>query len=351
MNETTKQLPEGREGILSNQRNLPTKKSLGASNDLASLNSLVALLNNPAITGAQVPPEAKDEVKIVLPHPIEQPPPAAPVQTSAPAVPPSSLTETSPSSIVTIPKPRRQVNRIFFTGIIASGKDYVAGQCGAVVLGLADPIYALVNQLFGTSVSANQGKDIPGVREMLQTLGQWGRGDVSLKYPLTPARALMISYVRSLGGLLPAELQVDWASFGANKNLWLDSLVARADLLPANRRVAVTNVRFENEYKLLSSRGWTSFHVMCSPATRTARLNLLKSAPSPTTLNDESEGLAKFLDADVTHKGAKPGGKLRAIWNDSGPKPSPRLYSVNEWLQELAIEDAVVPTTNAVSME
>jgi hypothetical protein len=161
----------------------------------------------------------------------------------------------------------------------------------------------------------------------------------------------MIAHVHAVGPQLPDDLLVDWTSFGMNKNIWLDSLVARANILPANRRVAVTNVRFENEHKLLSSQGWSTFHVMCSPATRQARMKRWVAAPSPSVFNDDSEKLAKFLDADVMSKGSKSGGKLRAIWNDTVPSPSPRLYNVNEWLQELAIGDAVVPDTHTMSQE
>jgi hypothetical protein len=310
------------------------------SPEIAGLNDLLGLMNNPAITGAEVPKGEDVKVK----HPNLRKPLIPVVQnTTTPEPDAQSAMPTAP----TIPGKRASVSRLFFTGTIAAGKDYIASQCGAQVIGFADPIYALVNHLFGTNVSATTGKDIPGVREMLQILGQWGRGDVNPRYPLTPARAFMLLHVRGLAGKLPEELCVDWASFGLSKDIWLDSLVERAKRLDAGQRVAATNVRFENEFKRLQSEGWVHYHVLCSPATRAERLKKqgIDIAKSKAVV-DESEKLAAFLDADVARKCKMLGSKLRCVWNDTAPLPSKRLYSGNEFLQELAIGE-VAPETEA----
>jgi len=52
-----------------------------------------------------------------------------------------------------------------------------------------------------------------------------------------------------------------------------------------------------------------------------------------------SDALAAALNADVTKRiSAQPrGSKLRVIWNDTVPAPSPRLYSVAEFLSTLVL--------------
>src|SRR4051812_18700276 len=88
------------------------------------------------------------------------------------------------------------IKRLALSGQLKSGKDYVANQCGYTVVGFADPIYALVKVLLGTS-----DKNIPGVRRMLQLVGQWGRGIVSEEYPLTLERASTTKWIKYTGAV------------------------------------------------------------------------------------------------------------------------------------------------------
>jgi hypothetical protein len=237
--------------------------------------------------------------------------------------------------------------RIFFTGRIAVGKDYVAAASGAKIFGFADPLYYLVKHFFGVDCSATAGKNLPGVRACLQTFGNWGRGEVSEQYPLTPARAAFVTMIRSLSasGVLDKSLGVDWATYGSDKNIWLAACVARVDAFRKTNpeaRVAITNVRFQNELKALREAGWTHYHVMCSPATWKDRLTKRGLAENSPALRDESERLAAFLDGDVTKKisGNAGGGRLRVIWNDNVVKPpSNRLHTLDQFLQEAAVAD------------
>jgi hypothetical protein len=316
------------------------------ANDKATLGALLGLLNNPAVTGAQVPPEEREQLKSVraesaafedssdallasVTSPPEESVPAAPAATREPGVSPSRIGA-----------------KLFFTGRVASGKDYCATQVGAHVMGFADPLYALVNACFGLQVSATAGKEIPGVREVLQIFGQWGRGAISGKYPVTPARALFCHHVRrELGPMLPEELNVNWAVFGTDPDIWLDSAIRRADAWSAanpGQRIALTNVRFENEYKRLVAAGWTGYHVMCGANTWSARLKSQGLDTASPALKDTSEELAIHLDKDTIRKVHSPnpgGGMLRVIWNDTAPPPSKRLYTVGQWLQEVAISE------------
>lgn len=333
---------------LKNQTSTPLPKSDGLKSEVASLNNLLGMLNNPALTGAEVPPEAKEAVRVPVskPHPNMRCTPAPNAVGPSLALAPIASTETAIPEKVRLRVTRKPLTRIFFTGVMGVGKDYVANAAGAQTLGLADPIYHLVNVLFpGLLVSATHGKDISGVRELMQTLGQWGRGDINAKYPLTPARAMMLSYIQQLAksGVFSPDVCVDWADYGVNQDIWVNSLITRAAKLDAGRRVAVTNVRFENEFKRLQTEGWVHCHVMCSVPTRQERLKKIGTNPNSPALTDTSERLALALDTDVAKKIKASGNPLRVVWNDSVPSPSPRVYTLNQWLQEVAIGEVPLP--------
>lgn len=227
--------------------------------------------------------------------------------------------------------------KLFFTGQIGTGKDYLASQIGATVIGVADPLYELVNFMFGLNVSADAAsKTTPGVRKMLQRLGQWGRGEVTAEYPLTEERWLITETIRSRpwerGKATPSEvfLSVSWDSFGRDENIWLESALRRADLQVASghKPVAVTNVRFTNEFKAFHTAGWAHFHVMASELTLAKRRgpNFNQAA-----LADVSEQLAKRLDADVMKRLTQPGGRLRVVWNDTPTPRTERLLTSDQF--------------------
>lgn len=306
-------------------------------------------MNNPLITGAEVPKGEnvlagtatdKHGATIVSDS----------IPVAIPTLPPLNLDRRNSPPFA--PKPtiaRAPVNpsKIFYTGLIGAGKDYIAEQTGAAIFGFADPIYHLAEYFFGITVNSKAGKDIPGVRAFLQAAGQWGRAEVSEQYPLTPARACFISMIRSLGeaNRFDPKYEVDWSSYGRNKDIWLNATNARVEKFLAQNsesRVAITNVRFQNEYKRLNELGWTGFHIMCAPETRLKRVTVGSNS------KDVSEQLAAFLNHDVTRKiSAQPNGaKLRAVWNCSTPSPSPRLYTVPEFLASFAptIDDSGVMT-------
>lgn len=285
-----------------------TKPFASARNtEAASLKALIDELNNPEIEGTEIPVEAV------------KPPLRKSVVPTAPAIPANAA-----------PLPQR----LFFTGRLAVGKDFVADQIGGTKVGFADPLYAVVSELFNITVTGTSNKDLPGMRKMLQLIGQWGRNVVSPEYPYTGERALLCESIRALGraGKLPG--YVNWESFGQDNNLWVDGLIRRVSQMQPEERIINTNVRFEFEFKALAAEQFEHFHIMCDPATMTARLaakGLKFGAPE---LRDISEQLAISLDADVTKQISqhRAGKKLRVIWNSSAPAPSPRFYSVAEFL-------------------
>jgi hypothetical protein len=298
-------------------------------NDQHALRELVGFLNNNSVTGAVVPPEAKQEIAAVL----------SPSSTALIApIPTASL---SPPPEQSVPNTPAQLGRkIFFTGRMFSGKDFVASHIGADIFGFADPIYALTEYLHGVKVNSKEGKDHhPGIRQFMQSVGQWGRNEINSQYPLNAERAMFCMMIRSLANqncLMPG---VEWGQFGLTPDLWIDGLLARVAATEQQqqtvyRRYAVTNCRFPNEYKSLTAEGWQHWHVVCSPQTWLARLSKNGLDAKSPVISDISEKLAADLNADLIKKLSthKQGNKMRVIWSDElVPPPSNRIYTIGEF--------------------
>ena len=238
----------------------------------------------------------------------------------------------TPTSPPVVPPTHTLGRKIFFTGRLCAGKDHVAGQIKpAKILGFADPIYTLAEFLFNVKVTSTSGKDVPGMRKFLQTVGQWGRNEVNEKYPLTAERAMFCQMIRSYAQNKIIQLEgVDLENFGLNPDLWVDALVARAENIA--ERVIATNCRFPNEYHRLIQAGWQHWHIVCSPQTMVKRLATRGLGPNSPEVNDMSEQMALKLDkqlAEVLTR--REGNKLQAIWSDEAAKPSDRLYSVEQF--------------------
>lgn len=298
----------------------PLDKSM-LGTDVQALNQLVSFLNNPAVTGAVV----EKEIATSSPALAEA---LAPDKVVAPPA------QSAPLEQQISPTPLGR--KIFLTGRLCSGKDYIAGKIGADIFGFADPIYSLAAYLLNVKVNANEGKDAPGVRKFLQTVGQWGRNEVTEQYPHTVERAMFCMMVRSLANQNCLSAGVEWGMFGLSSDLWIDGLLKRVDVLPmdSSRIIAVTNCRFPNEYKRLSEAGYQHWHIICSPSTWLARLAERKLDAKSAVLSDTSEQLASNLNADLTRKlsAAKHGPKMRVIWNDEKlPCPSNRIYTFAEF--------------------
>lgn len=288
------------------------KSNLGT--EVAALNSLVGFLN----TGAVVPPEAKEEIAAAFhktPSPVQE--------QGAPIAPPAAR---PPNPVAPLGR------RIFFTGRMCSGKDFVANQIGADIFGFADPIYSLAEYLLNIKVTANENKDAPGVRKFLQQVGQWGRNEISEQYPHTAERAMFCMMVRSLANQNCLGPGVDWGIFGLTADLWIDGLLKRADAVNSNR-IVVTNCRFPNEYRRLSEANFEHWHIVCSPQSWLSRLAEKKLDAKSPEVSDMSEKLAADLNADLLKKmsAQKVGNKMRVVWSDTTPPPSNRVYSLDEF--------------------
>jgi len=228
---------------------------------------------------------------------------------------------------------------LFFTGRMKAGKDFCASVAGCKIFGFADPLYLLSNFLFGTS-----DKTVPGVRQFLQKAGQWGRGTVNSEYPLTTERAVFIQLVRALGrGKQLNDPLTDWENYGKAEGIWLNSCVARVtEWRKANptQRVAISNVRFVDEYNRLRELGWRHWHILCSPKTWEQRLAVEKLTLTSPEVRNYSEQFAIHLDADVHKKISGLGStRFHVVWSDpAAPPMSTRVHTVSDFLRTVKAE-------------
>lgn len=343
----------------------PLKRREGAVD--ASMRGLAATLdfmNNPEISGAVVPPGVDPKADLKNPPPVQSLGPTGAQGMASPAgspghgfldEPPNGPHDTGVIVNVAAPPPVSN-QKFMLTGRLNVGKDYVANAAGLTVFGFSQPLYDIANYFFpGRNIGPNSGKEVPGVRQLLQAIGNYGRGDCDEKYPLTPARALFEDAIRTKGvaGEFGTESEVDWATFGLDPNIWLTACIKRVDrFLAANpdARVAITNVRFANEFNALKAAGWEHYHVQCSAATWAQRLAKSKLTPQSPQVADSSEKLAANFDAGVIKQisAQKVGQILRVIWSDTVPAPSIRLHSVSSWLSHInAVKPlAATPTSD-----
>jgi hypothetical protein len=311
--------------------NAPLARPLNRENlgqDRLALRNLVSMLNNPAITGAEVP-RGED---VSLPPPIA----GAPLGGIKDPVFTSPVPQHIAAPIAASVK-RIDASKNFYTGRLKAGKDFCAIQSGAKIFGFSEPLYYLLKFFFGVD-----NKDLFGARKFCQKVGQWGRGVINEQYDLTTERAVFTTLIRAAAGSFSNSYQVDWSSFGVNENIWLDGAVKRIEAYQTENigaRVAIVNVRFENEFKSLRQLGFRHYHVMCSTETWSKRLAKDGLNSNSPIVTDYSEKLAIALDHDVTKQISRQrvGPKLNVIWNDENvPPPSPRLYTTTEFLSALA---------------
>jgi hypothetical protein len=298
----------------------PLDKS-AMSNDNATLRALVAQLNDPRVTGAEVPKDEKYDAPsgaggatIIAPAtPVEQDKPAPVVATPAPAG-------------VQAPAPRISM-RLFFTG---RGVSDIVRAIGAIEYNIAKPVTDLASKLFPAIVFADDSNltkaFAPGVESFLLTLKAWGSGEVSPAFPITPARAIFIKMIHSMYGAPGAlPLGIDWAKFGTDEGFWIDSCInaakAQVDSDPGVR-VVVTGLTSEHEFKYIQAQGFSHWHSMARPG-----------------IGGVVDSLSNALDNSVTRQisTARNGTKLHCIWKDTTAPTSSRLWSLADFTSAAAV--------------
>ena len=217
--------------------------------------------------------------------------------------------------------------KIAFSGRLRAGKDYVAGRSNLSIVGFADPIYVICKHYFGSA-----DKSLPGMRQFMQAIGQWGWGAINEKYALTPERAMWVSSLRHDGPEIFRNERlfqnINWDNYGRNRSFWVDIMLNRPDMKDdtyAKTGVGIVNARFDHEFAPLAAAGFRQFHVQCSPATRRSRIEHYDEAAD----NDTSEQMAIRLDRECPDR--------EVIWNDGAAQPEGReLWTVDgfvEWLE------------------
>ena len=211
------------------------------------------------------------------------------------------------------------------SGLIGSGKDYLAEKLGYTCWGFADPMYEIAEYYFKT-----RDKSLPGMREFLQTIGQWGWGCVNDQYPLTTVRANTIAEIRRNGRNMTKNFHwVNWDLYGL-PGFWVNILFQRVRELRAKegydptlaKMIAITNVRFAPEYEQAKANDFEHFLILCSEETRRERA-LAKGSPlKPSQDNDTSEQLARSLATTLPDESI--------IWNDHRPMPDGKHYRTTE---------------------
>lgn len=319
---------------------MPFKPSpTNSSAEMRALDGMLSLTNKIAAESKGLEPPAP--VRTVMPR-------ITPDKEFVPKATPDPLPEVGPEPeelvlpapaqfipVPAVPMVTLGLRKIFFTGRICAGKDYLAAQANRQIFGFADPLYYLATHFFGVEVTATANKDLPGMREFLQKVGQWGRGTLDAKYPLTTERAIFVTMIRSLAaaGAIAGQ-EVEWKDFGSTADIWLEAALKRAAGSP---NAAITNVRFDNEFKRLKDEGWQHWHIVTSTNEWTTRIAKRGLTPQSPQVTDLSEKLSSALDAQVIKKvsGKQSGPKIHAVWNSSAPAPSPRIYTVAEFLAEV----------------
>lgn len=215
------------------------------------------------------------------------------------------------------------IRRLALSGLLCSGKDYVAEKAGFEIESFAKPLYALARYFFGTD-----DKTIPEIRRFMQIVGQWGWGAADEKYPYSMERALMVGLLRCDGATIIGMSEYQWHQFGASSDFWVRGLLARIER-PFSRhlRIAVTNVRYEHEIEPLKAAGFEHFVIACTHGERERR----NGKPISHDVNEDiSEAFARRC------LGEYPDNQI--IWNDSWPMPAGKKYLTVDQFVEIAKE-------------
>lgn len=223
--------------------------------------------------------------------------------------------------------------KIALIGPYGAGKDHVLAQFRYEVRAFSEPLKHIARHCFGTD-----DKKVAGMREFLQTIGQWGRGVRSEEYPLSTNRLLFEERItgpgdsaRKLRSELRSRYAVDVSRWGKS-DIWVRALVAR--LNAAQGKVGVSGLRFLNELAGVRSGGVQAFFVYASPA----ELKIRRTAQGVATTKagkDPSERLATAIlaglrtgvveyenpNADDAYSGPLSGLVDGVVWNSADPVP------------------------------
>jgi len=208
------------------------------------------------------------------------------------------------------------MKKLALSGLMFAGKDHIAKQAGFQALGFADAIYKIVKHYW-----KSDDKNNPEIRKALQCVGQLGRGNRSTevqKFFKNQPQAFIRQLQQDWLIILGHEYGTSWSQYGERPDFWVQILLERLEKFPQDIRIAVTNVRFENELDALHKVGFHHYLVACTEETRRMRGTVIEE-----THNDISEQYAKWLLQTLPDN--------RVIWNDKLKMPEGKKYL---WAEE-----------------
>lgn len=211
-------------------------------------------------------------------------------------------------------------NRLAMSGLLKSGKDWIAERICYTPVSFAEPLYAICKYCFGSCDKNN-----PRHRKFLQFLGQagWGCHD-DQHCPDDLHKAALTILLRREGPAIWNHK--NWDDFGRCSAFWVSDLLDRVENFHAHDKVVVTNVRFPHELEPMKAEGFEHYLVMCSERTRRERYwnDPAKSGiPIPEAIDfDTSEAMARALVETMPSN--------RIIWNDHRKVPKGAAYLLAE---------------------
>lgn len=174
---------------------------------------------------------------------------------------------------------------------------------------------------------AGPAKVVPGAQALLDAIKAWGKGEISAAFPVNPTRAMFVAFVHSLHAAKQLPGGIDWSAFGKNEGFWTDSVVEAAKAFHAenpDQRIVFTGINSVIELKYFQALGCTHWHV---------------SGPSNVKVTDFSTALDNNVIKQISVK--RNGAKLRCLWVGNTPSPSPRLWTLDEFIAAARIQPPV----------
>lgn len=221
------------------------------------------------------------------------------------------------------------INKLVLTGRMRAGKDTLCNKLNYKNISLAEPMYKIAEDVFQT-----RDKNVPGMREFLQNIGQWGWGHVDEDYPVTPERAILTYFIRQHGAdlLRGSYLGTDFTQYGKDVLFWTKMGNQRAMNImnsAGKSMVCISNARFEHEIKYLTKQGFQHYHIVCDDVSRDKRME--KSSLGRE--NDKSEQFSILLDREFD--------RSKCVWMDQEFDKPEGMLSFDE-MKELVFAPDVV---------
>ena len=218
-----------------------------------------------------------------------------------------------------------------FTGQLNVGKDHVGQMAGLTPITLPEPIYKVVQHIFGTK---DLDKTRVDIRRSMQLLGAWGRGTNEGETETVNGWTKMevTSLLRKSGEEVTG-MNLKWSEFGRDTDFWLKDVLKRMKAT-TNQGIdcVMPNTRFASEAAAIKGIGGQHILIMCSEPERRKRM---KRDFDPVIDLSATEIYAYQLTQKVLKEGVAASGVDGAVWNDTAPHPVKGLMSVETFVKQV----------------